>query len=373
MPVPIVNFRPILEATELAVAKNLQQLMDRQWFILGEQVRSFEHEFAATLNTAETIGVGNGTDAIQLCLRAAGIASSKQEVLTTALTAPFSGIGILAAGASIRFADVNPRTLQIDPDDAGNRLRKSSAALIPVHLYGQPCSIDRFSRLARDRKLTLIQDACQAHGASFRGKPFTAFSPYVAYSFYPTKNLGCLGDGGAIATSRKPVAKLLRELRDGGRRGGQVTYRPGINSRLDELHACYLRAFLPHLAEWNGHRRAIAAFYDQALHDCPGVQLIERTEDSVCHLYVIRAAKRDKLRAFLSSKGVGAGIHYPVPMHLHPTFAAARQKKGDLPHAERACREILSLPIWPYMPQSAAREVAERVREYYRGSTRHKG
>jgi len=373
MPVPIVNFRPILEATHQGVDKHLRQLMDRQWFILGEQVRSFEQEFAATLNAAETIGVGNGTDAIQLCLRAAGIVSPKQEVLTTSLTAPFSGIGILAAGASIRFADVNPRTLQIDPEDAANRLRKSTAALMPVHLYGQPCPIDRFAKLARERKLTLIQDACQAHGASFHGKPFTAFSPYVAYSFYPTKNLGCLGDGGAIATNRKPTAKLLRELRDGGRRGGQITFRPGINSRLDEMHACYLRAFLPHLAEWNRHRRNIAAFYDQALRDCPGIQLIERTADSVCHLYVIRAARRDKLRAFLASKGIGTGIHYPVPMHLHPTFAASGQKRGDLPHAEKACREILSLPIWPYMPESAATEVAERLHEYYRGSTRQKG
>lgn len=370
MPVPMVNFRPVLEATEDAVQQRLGELMERQWFILGEQVRAFEQEFASALGAAAAVGVGNGTDAIQLCLRAAGVTSPKQEVLTTALTAPFSGIGILAAGCGIRFADVNPRTLQIDADDAGNRLRKATAALMPVHLYGQPCAIDRFAQLARARRLPLIQDACQAHGARFQGKEFTAFSPYVAYSFYPTKNLGCLGDGGAIATSRESVAKVLRELRDGGRRGGQVTYRAGINSRLDEMHACYLRAFLPRLEDWNGQRRKLAARYDEALRDCPGLEFVERTADSVCHLYVVRAAKRDKLRAYLASKGIGTGVHYPAPMHLHPTFAGCGQKKGDLPHAEKACREVVSLPLWPYMPESAVDEVAERVREYYRGITR---
>lgn len=373
MPVPVVNFRPVLEATREACERRLGELFARQQFILGEQVSRFENEFAEMVGASESIGVGNGTDAIQLCLRAATITSPKQEVLTTALTAPFSGIGILAAGCRIRFADIDPRTLLMDPDDAGNRMRKATAALMPVHLYGQPCPLERFVKLARQHRLTLVQDACQAHGARYHGQSLTEFSPFVAYSFYPTKNLGCLGDGGAITTSRPATARLLRELRDGGRRGGQVAHRQGINSRLDEFHACYLRAFLPHLPEWNEHRRTIAAFYDSALKDCPGVELVERSAESVCHLYVLRAEKRDKLRTFLSSKGIGTGIHYPVPMHLHPAFASCRQKRGDLPHAEKACREILSLPIWPYMPQQAAEEVAQRVREYYLRGTQRKG
>ncbi|MBS1823791.1 MAG: DegT/DnrJ/EryC1/StrS family aminotransferase [Acidobacteria bacterium] len=373
MHIPVVNFRPVLEATRQTWEENLRQLMERQWFILGDQVRAFERDFAAAMSAEETVGCGNGTDAIQLCLRAAGVTSPKQEVITTALTAPFSGIGIISAGCSIRFADIDPGTLQLDPDDAGNRIRKATAALMPVHLYGQPCRIDRFARLARQHRLALIQDACQAHGAQYQAKPLSAFSPYIAYSFYPTKNLGCLGDGGAIATNRKTTATLLRQLRDGGRRGGQVTYRAGINSRLDEMQACYLRAFLPHLKSWNEHRQAIAALYDEALRDCPGVQLVERTKDSVCHLYVIRAAKREKLRAFLAERGIGTGVHYPVPMHLHPTFAACGLRKGDLPHTEKACREVVSLPLWPYIPRAAALEVAEKVREYYRGSTQRKG
>jgi dTDP-4-amino-4,6-dideoxygalactose transaminase len=366
MPVPAINFRPALEATRTRWQARLDEMFARQQFILGEQVREFETEFAAAMHASFAVGVGNGTDAIQLCLMAAGVTKPNQQVLTTALTAPFSGIGILAAGAAIGFADVNPRTLQVDPDDLGNRITRRTAALMPVHLYGQPCEIGPIAKLARARKLALVQDACQAHGAQVEGKPFSQFGPYVAYSFYPTKNLGCLGDGGAIVTNRPGANKLLRQLRDGGRRGGQVTYLRGVNSRLDELHACYLRAFLERLEEWNNDRRRTARFYDEALSDCPGVERIERTADSVCHLYVIRAKRRDKLRAHLTASGIGTGIHYPVPMHLHPTFKDCGLKRGDLPHSERACKEILSLPIWPYMPQTAAEEVVDRVNKFYR-------
>jgi dTDP-4-amino-4,6-dideoxygalactose transaminase len=365
MAVPVVNLRPALEATRREWTAHLEAMFARHQFILGEQVAAFEREFAAALGARFATGVANGTDAIQLCLRDAGVTSARQEVITTAITAPFSGIGILAAGARIRFADVNPKTLQIDAADVANRITKRTAALMPVHLYGQPCAIRALASLARERGLLLVQDACQAHGASAGGRRFTSFGDYVAYSFYPTKNLGCLGDGGAIVTNRPAIHKRLRELRDGGRRGGQVSYRGGINSRLDEMHACYLRAFLPHLEEWNNDRRRTARFYDEALRDCPGVTLVERTPDSVCHLYVIRAAKRDKLRDALTRKGIGTGIHYPVPMHLHPAFSECGLRKGDLPHAERACQEILSLPLWPYLPESSANEVVDAIRAFY--------
>jgi dTDP-4-amino-4,6-dideoxygalactose transaminase len=365
MAVPVVNLRPVLDATRAAWTAHLDEMFARHQFILGEQVAFFEREFAVAMGAKFAIGVGNGTDAIQLCLREAGVTSTRQEVITTAITAPFSGIGILAAGARIRFADVDPRTLQIDVDDVANRVTKRTAALMPVHLYGQPCGIGALASLARKQGLVLVQDACQAHGASAGGRRFTAFGDYVAYSFYPTKNLGCLGDGGAIVTNRPSIHKRLRELRDGGRRGGQISYGAGINSRLDEMHACYLRAFLPHLEEWNNDRRRTARFYDEALRDCPGVTLIERTEDAVCHLYVIRADRRDKLRAALASKGIGTGIHYPVPMHLHPAFADCGLRKGDLPHAERACKEILSLPLWPCLPESSAIEVVDAIRAFY--------
>lgn len=362
MLVPVVNLRPSLAATESGWRARLEELHAASHYILGEQLRSFEVEFAAAMHARFAVGVGSGSGAIEVCLREARVTG---EVLTSALTAPFTGIAILAAGAKPRFADIDPETLSIDADDLGNRIDKKTAALVPVHLYGQPCRIDRIAKLGPQ----VIQDACQAHGAQFRGRPFTEFSPYVCYSFYPTKNLGCLGDGGAIATSRASTAKRLREYRDGGRRegkgGGQVSFSPGVNSRLDELQCCYLLAFLPRLDEWNTLRARIARVYDEALAGCGGVTPVKRYACSVHHLYVIRAKRRDRLREYLAARGIGTGVHYPVPLHLHPAFADAGLKRGDLPHAEKAAKEILSLPLWPYLPESTAFEVADLIRTFY--------
>ncbi|MGH9628295.1 MAG: DegT/DnrJ/EryC1/StrS family aminotransferase, partial [Bryobacteraceae bacterium] len=334
MDIPVANLRPSLEVTRAVWESNLARLFDRMQFVLGEQVRTFEESFAEAMGAAFAIGTGSGTAAIELCLRDAGVVSSRQRVLTSALTAPFTGIAILAAGASPQFADIDPETLQIDHGDAAGRIMKSTAALLPVHLYGQPCRIDLFARLARSLGKILVQDACQAHGAKFRGRPFTDFSSYVAYSFYPTKNLGCLGDGGAILATRSSSARRLAMLRDGGRSGGQVSSLPGINSRLDEMQACYLRAFLPRLDGWNAQRSHTASLYDDQLRDCPGVRLVKRWPCSVHHLYVLRVRRRDSLREFLASKGIGTGVHYPVPLHLHPAFKNCGLRRGDLPNAE---------------------------------------
>lgn len=366
MPIPAVNLRPCLEATEPVCRARLDELFARMHFILGEQVAAFEREFATAFRASHAITVGNGTAAIELCLRDAGITKPSQEVITTALTAPFTGVAIATPGCRIRFADVDPETLLLDPVDAGNRATKRTAAIVPVHLYGQPVPLAPLRRLAQTLGATLIQDACQAHGAAHNGKPLTAYGPYVCYSFYPTKNLGCLGDGGAITTNSRTIARRLLSRRDGGRRGGQIAYLPGINSRLDEMQACYLRAFLPKLDEWNTMRRHIARRYEEGLRDCPGVTLLRTSEESVRHLFVIRAQRRDRLRVWLASQGIGTGIHYPAPLHLMPAFASAGLKRGSLPHAERAVKEILSLPIYPYLADSAVDEVIERVREFYK-------
>ena len=370
MRIPAVNLKPSIEETRSVWEANFQAMLERGHFILGPELARFEAAFAVAMGGSHAVGVSTGSTAIELCLRDAGHTNPREEVITSALTAPFTAVSIAAAGATPRFADIHPDTLLLDPVDAGNRIGKRTAAIVPVHLYGQPAPLDQLARLAKSRGLTMVQDACQAHGARFQGKPLTKFSDYVTYSFYPTKNLGCLGDGGAIVTAKSTVAKRLRQLRDGGRGSGglpanQVAYVPGINARLDELQACFLNAFLPRLDDWNQARR-LAALYDEALGGIESVSPIKRYSCTVHHLYVIRARSRDKLREFLAARGIGTGIHYPVPLHLHPAFSASRQKKGDLPHAERAAREILSLPLWPQMPPENVLETAEAIRAFYR-------
>ena len=363
--VPLVNFRPALEATANDWRANIDRVFARMQFISGEQCALFEQEFASSHGARFAVGVGSGTSAIELSLRAGGIERRSQEVITSALTSPFTALAILAAGASPRFADVNADSLLLDPTDVDDRVTRKTAAVVPVHLYGKMCDLPVFVALARRTGTVLVQDACQAHGARFRGRPLSDFSACTAYSFYPTKNLGALGDGGAILTNRSGVAKRLRLLRDGGRNNDQVSRVAGFNSRLDEMQCCYLRAFLPRLSDWNAHRGRIAHIYDEALAGCGGVRLVARGPDSVNHLYVIRAKKRERLREFLSSRGILTGVHYPVPLHLQPAFKNCGLKRGDLPRTEKACREIVSLPLWPYMPESMARSVAEAVRAFY--------
>jgi len=362
--IPTVDFRLILNATEPEWRAHLAELFDRMHFILGDQVRAFEAEFASAMCAKQCVTVGTGTAAIEIALRDAGVHHPKQEVLLPALTAPFTGIAAASTGAALRFADINPDTLLLDPQDAGDRLTRHTKAIVPVHLYGQVCDLRALREIAKLNRAVIVQDACQAHGARYRGRPLTDFSPYVAYSFYPTKNLGALGDGGAILTNSAPTARRMSQFRDGGRRGGQVAYVKGVNSRLDEMQACYLRAFLPHLDEWNAHRAKLAALYLEILQGCPGVRPV-RTSNSVWHLFVIRASRRDKLRGHLASHGIGTGIHYPVPLHLMPAFAGNGLKRGDLPHAERACREILSLPLYPYLSEDSVAQVAETIRRFY--------
>jgi dTDP-3-amino-3,4,6-trideoxy-alpha-D-glucose transaminase len=356
--VPQINLRPFLRATAKQWRANLVRVIDRGQFILGDELRAFEEEFAAAMGARFAIGVSSGSAAIELSLRDAELDKSQNgHVLTSALTAPFTAVAIRAAGLEPRFCDIDPETLQIDPRDAALRVTKRTRAIVPVHLYGQPCALDAIRRIG----LPVIQDACQAHGARIRGKSLAAFSTYVAYSFYPTKNLGCLGDGGIVLTNSLAAANRLRMLRDGGRRSDQIAHVAGINARLDEIQCCFLRAFLPHLEEWNAHRARIAAIYDESLRDCPGVTLVRQTAESVNHLYVIRARRRDGLRAHLARHGIGSAIHYPVPLHKHPAFA----QRVSLPHAERAAREIVSLPLWPYLKESEVRRVAAQICAFF--------
>jgi dTDP-3-amino-3,4,6-trideoxy-alpha-D-glucose transaminase len=364
MRVAAASLRPAIEETRAAWQARLSELFASDQYILGAQGAAFEDEFARATGARFAVGCGSGTAALEICMREAGLTDARSDVLTTPLTAPFTGIGLRSAGPRVVFADVDPETLLLDPEDAGNRLTKRVKAIVPVHLYGQPCPMDRIREVAEGR--LIVQDAAQAHGARWLGRPLTEFSDYVTYSFYPTKNLGALGDAGAIATNGKRIAGRLRMLRDGGRRGGQISFVAGINSRLDEIQACYLRAFLPYLEEWNGRRARLAARYDEGLRDCAGVRRVKTGPASVNHLYVVRAKKRERLRKHLAEKGIGSGVHYPLPLHLHPAFSGNGLKRGDLPVAERACREVVSLPLRPHLSFDSVEQVIEAVRSFYR-------
>jgi dTDP-3-amino-3,4,6-trideoxy-alpha-D-glucose transaminase len=359
----MADLRTQLEATSAEWQQNLACLFARMQFILGEQVAAFEREFAAAMGGGYAVAAGSGTAALELCLRVEGITNSRQQVITSALTSPFTAQAILNAGAQPVFAEVDPERLLIDPDDAASRITPHTAAILPVHLYGQPCELGRLRQIARAAGVAVIQDACQAHGATFQQRPLPGFSPCTAYSFYPTKNLGCLGDGGAVISRSATQAARLKMLRDGGRRRDQVSRIPAINSRLDEIQACFLRAFLPQLTDWNSRRARLAALYDEALSGCSPVRPIARGAGSVNHLYVIRTPRRKQLREYLAQQGIATAIHYPVPLHLQPAFAGGPARR-KLPVAERACREILSLPLWPLMQESDVLKVAEHVRRF---------
>ncbi|MCW5979339.1 MAG: DegT/DnrJ/EryC1/StrS family aminotransferase [Bryobacteraceae bacterium] len=347
----------------------LPELVARSQWILGPEVSAFETEFAASMGAPFAVGTASGTDAITIALLLRGIDSPERSVMTSPLTAPFTAMAVLRAGARVRFCDIDAETLLLDPVRAAEVVTPDTAAFLPVHLYGQTCDLERWRNLAAATGAALIQDACQAHGARHEGKTLTAYSSCVAYSFYPTKNLGALGDGGALCLAAEEDLVRARELRDGGRRQGHVSHCEGLNSRLDEIQAAWLRIALTRLERWNATRRRLAAVYDEELAALPPELLrpVARSEGSghVYHLYVARAARRDDLRERLATNGVSTGIHYPVPLHLQPAFASCGLRAGDLPVAEKAVAEIVSLPMGVHLSQEQARRVTRLIRAFY--------
>lgn len=357
------DLRPLLDESRVGIERNLARMYSGGRFVLGPQTQALEGELALAFGAAGAVGVASGTSALELCLRAAGLTSPSQTVLVPSMTSLFTAQAVLAAGASLAVCDVDPATLLLTAGTVGRAWTPSVRAVIAVHLYGQPCQLAPLARLCRERNAVLIQDCCQAHGARIDGDPLTRFSPYCAYSFYPTKNLGALGDGGAILSSDPEILERLRLLRDGGRLGDQVARMPAPNARLDEIQSCYLRAFLPSLPRWNAKRRQLAGIYRQELASVPGLSLIPFDDDSVHHLLVVRTAQRGRLRALLDQHGIQTGIHYPVPIHLQPAFAPLLGNPASAPAAEQAAAEIVSLPLGPHLSAADVLEVCHLIRE----------
>lgn len=344
-------------------------VMERSYFILGENVAAFEREFAAFCETEHAVGVGNGTDAIHLACRALGIGPG-DEVLTSPHTATFSALGISMSGAIPTFADIDPQTGNIDPTSLEEALTERTKAIMPVHLYGQMADMDPILVVAERHGIPVIEDAAQAHGATYRGKKAGSIGVLGCFSFYPTKNLGAYGDGGAVTTDDPALALALRELRNGGQRERYNHVRVGVCSRLDELQAAILRVKLPHLPSWNAARRENAALYDRLFQEAalPLQPLQMRaTGESARHLYIIRVAaeQRDPLITFLKSRGVDAMVHYPTAVHLQEGYSFLGLTEGAFPHAEKMSREIITLPLYPELSEGQIREVVRAVQLYF--------
>ena len=344
-------------------------VMEKSYFILGENVAAFEREFAEYCGAAYAVGVGNGTDAIHLACRALGIGPG-DEVLTSPHTATFTALGISMTGAVPSFADIEPDTGNIDPAKIEAAITRRTKAIMPVHLYGQMVDMDPILEIGRRHGIPVIEDAAQAHGATYKGKRAGSMGVVSCFSFYPTKNLGAYGDGGAVTTNDEGLAQVLRELRNGGQRERYNHVRVGVCSRLDEMQAAILRVKLPHLDAWNEARRRNAARYDRLIDEAgiPVRPLVRRDYgDSAMHLYMVRVAAEDRgpMIAHLKAAGVDAQIHYPVPVHLVQAYAFLGLGPGSFPEAEKLAKEIITLPMYPELTDEQARAVVGALAGYY--------
>ena len=346
-----------------AIENELARLMRGSEFILGERVARFEKAFASFCGARHCAGVANGTDALELAFRALGIGPG-DEVLVPANTFAATALAVVRAGAEPRFVDCDAFHL-IDVSDAEGRIGPRTKAIVPVHLYGQMAAMEDMTALAGARGLIVVEDAAQAHGASRNGRPPGSDGRAATYSFYPSKNLGAYGDAGAVVTNDDDVDASVRALRN---YGSDIKYEhpvAGFNSRLDALQAAVLSAKLPYLDGWNDRRREAAAHYDEMLSDLDDVVVpaVAPGNVHVWHVYVVRVPRRDAVLASLHEQGVGAGVHYPKPLHLQGAFATLGYEPGDFPAAESAAGEALSLPLYPEITTEQQERVVDALRK----------
>jgi dTDP-3-amino-3,4,6-trideoxy-alpha-D-glucose transaminase len=357
--VPFMSLAPGPDAD--AVRQATDRVIARGWFILGPEAEAFEAEFAAASGGAHAVGVGTGTDALALTLRAMGIGPG-DEVITAPLSAAFSALAIMMAGATPVFSDIDPRRLTIDPAAAEAAVTPRTAAILPVHLYGQPADLTALAAVARRHNLAIVEDACQAHFATCAGRPVGALSAAAAFSFYPTKNLGALGDAGAIVTNDAAIADRLRRLRNGGQRERYHHVEFGVNSRLDEIQAAVLRARLPMMPGWTARRRALAAAYRRGLAGANVTVPPECDAGHVYHLFPVLTSDRAAFQAHLADRGVGTLVHYPVALPDQP--ALAPYATADCPVASRVARDVCSLPLHPQLSDADLTVVVDAVRAF---------
>jgi dTDP-3-amino-3,4,6-trideoxy-alpha-D-glucose transaminase len=355
--IPFLQLTPGADAAVVRAA--VDRVITRGWFVLGPELDAFETEFAAACGAAHSVGVGTGTDALAIGLRALGIGPG-DEVITSPVSAAYTALAIMMAGARPVFADIDPDRLTLDPAAAAAAVTPRTAAIMPVHLYGQSADMPALAAVAARHDLAIVEDCCQAHLATCEGRPVGSFGAAAAYSFYPTKNLGALGDGGALTTGDSRVAAQAKRLRNGGQTDRYHHGEFGVNSRLDELQAAVLRARLPLLPAWTAQRRVLAARYRQRL--ATGAAVVvppELDAGHVYHLFPVRSTARDALQVRLRGAGIETLIHYPVPIPRQP--AVRSQQPADCPIADLVCAEILSLPLYPTLPCEALETVVHAL------------
>ncbi len=336
-------------------------------FVGGPEVEGFEREFAAYTGCPAAVGVNSGTDALRFALMAMGLRQG-DEVITAPHTFIATTEAITQAGGLIRFADISRDSMTLDPVALASAVTPRTVGIVPVHLYGHPADMQAIAAIAERHGLWIVEDAAQAHGAHYRGRPAGSLGALAAFSFYPGKNLGSCGEGGAVTGSAPERLEIVRQLREHGQREKYYHVTEGYNGRLHAIQAAVLRIKLPHLEHWIEGRRRAAAWYREALGDLPEVELPAEAGEvrHVYHLYVIRTDHRDALQAHLRQQGIGTGLHYPVPLHLQEAYAGMGLGPGAFPVAEDAAARGLSLPMFPELTRSQVERVATAIRAFFR-------
>jgi dTDP-4-amino-4,6-dideoxygalactose transaminase len=361
--IPLVNLRAQYDAVKPQVDAAIASVLERSAYIGGAEVDDLQQWFASYCGVRHAVGVSSGTRALELVLRALNIGPG-DEVVTSANTFIATASAIGAAGARPVLVDVDEATGNLDPDCVERVITTKTKAVIPVHLYGRPAAMQEILEIARRRNVAVVEDAAQAHGAKYRGVRSGALGVAGCFSFYPTKNLGAFGDAGMVTTGDDRLAARVKLLRDHGRVSKYEHDVVGYTARLDTLQAAVLRVQADRLDEWNARRREAARWYEELLPR--GVQFPrdDPRDESVYHLFVIRAPKREELRAHLEAQGIATGIHYPIPVHLQPAFRELGYSVGDFPITERLTREIVSLPMHPFLTRADVQDVAAAISDF---------
>jgi dTDP-4-amino-4,6-dideoxygalactose transaminase len=362
--IPLVGLFDQYQNIKSEVDAAIQDIINSSAFVGGEAVRSFENDFAAYCEAKACVGVGNGTDALYLTLRALGIGPG-DEVITVAHTFIATSEAIAMTGALPIFIDVLDDTMLMDPSKIEPAITPRTKAIIPVHLYGQSCDMDAIMEIARKHGLKVVEDAAQAHGGRWRGQRVGSIGDAATFSFYPGKNLGAFGDAGAVVSQDEDLMEHVRMLANHGRLEKYTHKMEGVNSRLDGLQAAILRVKLRYLDEWNSKRREIADAYIEQLTQ-PGIVLptVSKNAEAVWHLFVIRVAERERLQSLLKQEGIATGVHYPIPLHLQPAYEH-RRSSFELPATERAAREVLSLPMYAELKPEQIEAICNAVAAAY--------